>query len=67
MRIHAAVIAPVLGLAFAGATLAFSTATMIEVEGEGARYWTRWRGPSGQGIVESGKYRDKWSPTQGVK
>jgi len=42
-------------------------ATMIEVEGEGAKYWTRWRGPSGQGIVKSGKYRDKWSPTEGVK
>lgn len=67
MRLHAAAIAPVLGLAFAGATLAFSTATMIEVEGEGAKYWTRWRGPSGQGIVETGKYRDKWSATEGVK
>src|SRR5687767_5100205 len=42
-------------------------ATMIEVEGEGAKYWTRWRGPSGQGIVKAGKYRDKWSPTEGVK
>jgi outer membrane protein assembly factor BamB len=62
-----AIIAPVLGFAFAGATLAFSNATMIEVEGEGAKYWTRWRGPSGQGIVETGKYRDKWSPTEGVK
>ena len=24
---------------------------MIEVTGEGARYWSRWRGPSGQGQV----------------
>ena len=24
---------------------------MIPVEGEGARYWSRWRGPSGQGLV----------------
>jgi len=47
--------------------LADVAATMIEVEGEGAKYWTRWRGPSGQGIVKSGKYRDTWSPTQGVK
>ena len=44
-----------------------ATATMIEVEGEGARYWPRWRGPSGQGIVRSGKYRDKWSAKDGVK
>ena len=48
-------------------SLANVAATMIEVEGEGAKYWTRWRGPSGQGIVKSGKYRDKWTPTQGVK
>jgi outer membrane protein assembly factor BamB len=41
--------------------------SMIEVDGEGAKYWTRWRGPSGQGIVKSGKYTDKWSPTAGVK
>jgi outer membrane protein assembly factor BamB len=40
---------------------------MIEVEGEGAKYWSRWRGPSGQGIVSNGKYRDKWSPAEGVK
>ena len=46
---------------------AFNTAEMIEVEGEGAKYWSRWRGPSGQGLVKSGKYTDKWSPTQGVK
>lgn len=42
-------------------------ATMIEVEGEGAKYWPRWRGPSGQGIVRTGKYRDRWSATEGVK
>jgi outer membrane protein assembly factor BamB len=40
---------------------------MIEVEGEGAKYWPRWRGPSGQGIVRTGKYRDTWSPAEGVK
>ena len=42
-------------------------ATMIEIEGEGAKYWPRWRGPSGQGIVRTGKYRDRWSGTEGVK
>lgn len=42
-------------------------AEMIEVQGEGAKYWSRWRGPSGQGLVRSGTYRDTWSPTQGVK
>jgi outer membrane protein assembly factor BamB len=46
---------------------AMNPATMIEVEGEGAKYWSRWRGPSGQGIVKSGKYTDKWSATEHVK
>lgn len=40
---------------------------MIEVEGEGAKYWPRWRGPSGQGIVPTGQYVDRWSPTENVK
>jgi outer membrane protein assembly factor BamB len=41
---------------------------MIEVEGEGAKYWSRWRGPSGQGLVpDGGNYVDRWSPTRNVK
>ena len=36
---------------------------MVEVTGEGAKYWSRWRGPSGQGHVPAGQYTDKWSPT----
>ena len=40
---------------------------MIEVEGEGANYWPRWRGPSGQGVVPTGSYVDRWSPTTNVK
>jgi outer membrane protein assembly factor BamB len=39
---------------------------MIEVVGEGAKYWPRWRGPSGQGHVPAGQYTDKWSPTTSV-
>lgn len=35
---------------------------MVEVVGEGANYWPRWRGPSGQGLVAAGKYTDKWTP-----
>src|SRR5215510_3354253 len=38
---------------------------MIPVEGEGARYWSRWRGPSGQGLV-TGNYPDTWSDAQNV-
>ena len=36
---------------------------MVEVTGEAAKYWPRWRGPSGQGLVAVGAYPDKWSAT----
>ena len=39
---------------------------MVEVEGEGAKYWPRWRGPSGQGHVEGTGYPDTWSDTDNV-
>lgn len=39
---------------------------MVPPEGEAAKYWPRWRGPSGQGIVEQGDYPDKWSETENV-
>ncbi len=34
---------------------------MIEAEGEAARFWTRWRGPSGQGVVAGTSYAEVWS------
>jgi outer membrane protein assembly factor BamB len=40
---------------------------MIEVTGEGAKYWPRWRGPSGQGEVPAGQYVDRWSATENVR
>jgi hypothetical protein len=82
MKMLPAVLVSGLGLALAGTAICLSpalratpavaaandaAATMVEVEGEAAKYWTRWRGPSGQGIVKPGKYRDKWSPADGVK
>ncbi len=39
---------------------------MVEVTGEGRKYWPRWRGPSGQGLVEGSGYPDTWSDTQNV-
>jgi outer membrane protein assembly factor BamB len=39
---------------------------LIEVAGEGAKYWSRWRGPSGQGMVAPGAYTDKWTPKTSV-
>lgn len=39
---------------------------MIADEGEATRYWARWRGPSGQGLVSGQGYVDTWSATQNV-
>jgi outer membrane protein assembly factor BamB len=43
------------------------TVRMIEAEGEARQYWSRWRGPSGQGIVEHKDYPDSWSETENVR
>lgn len=40
--------------------------SMVPPEGEGAKHWPRWRGPSGQGVVADGAYVDKWSPTENI-
>ena len=42
-----------------------SEVRMVAVEGEGAKYWPVWRGPSGQGLV-TGTYPDTWSATENV-
>lgn len=39
---------------------------MVPPEGEGSKYWPRWRGPSGQGVVEPGGYPDRWSDSDNV-
>ena len=39
---------------------------MIGETGEGAKYWPRWRGPSGQGYVNGSGYPDRWSATENV-
>ena len=41
--------------------------SLIPVQGEGARYWPRWRGPSGQGLVEGTNFTDTWSATTNVR
>jgi outer membrane protein assembly factor BamB len=51
----------------AAATVTAQTVRMIEVQGEARKYWTRWRGPSGQGIVEGKGYPDAWSDSQNVR
>src|SRR4051812_31617293 len=51
----------VLFLAAAVLAAAPGDARMIEVTGEGAKYWPRWRGPSGQGLAAPGQYTDSWN------
>ena len=67
---------------FAGAILTIATATgliayqggepvddvrPIPVTAEAENYWSRWRGPSGQGIAKGTDYVDTWSRTENVK
>jgi outer membrane protein assembly factor BamB len=40
---------------------------LIAIDGEGAGYWTRWRGPSGQGHVTGTNYVEEWSSSQNLK
>jgi outer membrane protein assembly factor BamB len=40
---------------------------MIADEGAGAKYWPRWRGPSGQGLATGSGYVDSWSATENVR
>src|SRR5262245_29336383 len=40
---------------------------LVAAEGEAAKYWPRWRGPSGQGHVAGTNYTDTWSNTDHVK
>jgi outer membrane protein assembly factor BamB len=39
---------------------------MILPEGDGVKYWPRWRGPSGQGLVDGSGYPDRWSDSENV-
>ena len=40
---------------------------MIAVDSAASAYWSRWRGPSGQGIVDGSGYADSWSKTENVR
>ncbi len=66
MRNHvlrALVVAAGLGVGLASAP---EDVRIVAVEGEGAKYWPQWRGPSAQGHVVEAKYTDTWSSTSGV-
>jgi outer membrane protein assembly factor BamB len=56
---------PSLGVARPGA--ATDDVAMVGVSAEAERFWSRWRGPSGQGHVEGTGYADRWSSTENVR
>jgi outer membrane protein assembly factor BamB len=43
-----------------------ATVSMVGVSSEAASYWSRWRGPSGQGLATDSGYPDRWSSTENV-
>ena len=46
---------------------ASSGVRMVPPPNDGERYWPRWRGPSGQGVVDGTGYVDTWSATTNVR
>jgi outer membrane protein assembly factor BamB len=68
LRIPARAAAALLVAAAAGvsAQTAPDVVRMIEAEGIAAKYWPRWRGPSGQGLVPDGPYPDRWSAKDNI-
>lgn len=66
MKLHRTLLAATAVAAAVVGISAADTVSMIQLEGEAGRYWSRWRGPSGQGTVTSGRYRDRWSTTEGI-
>jgi len=63
MRASAALLALLL---LSGTAPPSGDVSMIAVEGEGAKYWPRWRGPSGQGLAAGSGYPDRWSATDHI-
>jgi outer membrane protein assembly factor BamB len=53
-------------LLLASTSIAAENAAIHPVGEDAARYWSRWRGPSGQGLVEGPGYPEKWSETENV-
>ncbi|MGH9323532.1 MAG: PQQ-binding-like beta-propeller repeat protein [Vicinamibacteria bacterium] len=53
-------------LLHSAAAFAAENVILLPIEGEASRYWPRWRGPSGQGLVEGSGYPDEWSDAKNV-
>jgi outer membrane protein assembly factor BamB len=65
-RLFPLVAAALLGLSAHGGGVAREPVAIVAAEGEGSKYWPRWRGPSGQGHVAGTNYTDTWSDTTNV-
>jgi len=68
-RLALAILAAIGLLADIGASIpmAMNDVRQLPASGEAAKYWTRWRGPSGQGDVAGTNYVDTWSDSVNVK
>ena len=75
IRFHGSAAALLAATAMVGALVALPAATfaqdasdvrMVPPSGGGADYWSRWRGPSGQGVVDGAGYPDTWSDSTNV-
>jgi outer membrane protein assembly factor BamB len=51
----------------AGGAPAGEEVALLPADGEGAKYWPRWRGPSGQGEVAGANYVDTWSAKENIR
>ena len=55
------------GLVAAHGAPAPDAVSLLGADGDGVRYWPRWRGPSGQGQVAGTDYTDTWSSKDHIK
>ncbi|HXV61831.1 MAG TPA: PQQ-binding-like beta-propeller repeat protein [Vicinamibacteria bacterium] len=63
---HMRILTAILSSWLAAGVAAAGDVQLLPVEGEGASYWPRWRGPSGQGTVNGTGYPDRWSDKENV-
>lgn len=65
------VVYAILAIAAAGSVIATTRVAdevrTVPVSPEAENYWSRWRGPSGQGLVKGTNYVDRWSSTENVR
>jgi len=66
IRTHLVLACVALVLAWPQELRSQETVEMVGVAGDGADYWPRWRGPSGQGLVKGSGYPDTWSATENI-